>query len=77
MKNQDVEEFLFKSYFNEGIQDLQAGNSKKAATSFQEAATLRPSDAEATRHLRFSKKYSQGTNDIVSRIYVKNAVPRP
>lgn len=77
MKNQDVEEFLFKSYFNEGIQDLQAGNAKKAATSFQEAAALRPSDAEATRHLRFSKKYSQGTNDILSRIYVKNAMPRP
>ncbi len=77
MKNQDVEEFLFKAYFNEGIQDLQAGNSKKAATSFQEATALRQSDAEAARHLRFSKKYSQGTNDILSRIYVKNALPRP
>ncbi len=77
MKNQDVEEFLFKSYFNEGIQDLQAGNSKKAAASFQEAVALRPSDTESVRHLRFSRKYSQGATDILSRIYVKNATPRP
>jgi tetratricopeptide (TPR) repeat protein len=77
MKNQDVEEFLFKSYFNEGVQDLQAGNFKKAATSFQEAVSLRPSDVEAARHLKFARKYVQGSNDILSRIYVKNAAPRP
>jgi tetratricopeptide (TPR) repeat protein len=77
MKNQDVEEFLFKSYFNQGIQDLQAGNVKKAASSFQEAVAIRPSDGEAVRHQKFSKKYSQGANDILARIYVKNATPRP
>jgi tetratricopeptide (TPR) repeat protein len=77
MKNQDVEEFLFKSYFNGGVQDLQAGNAKKAALSFQEAANLRPQDTETARHLRFSRKYSSGTTDILSRIYVKNATPRP
>ena len=77
MKNQDVEEFLFKSYFNEGVQDLQAGNAKKAAASFQEAVALRSSDTEAVRHLKFSRKYSQGATDILSRIYVKNATPRP
>jgi Tfp pilus assembly protein PilF len=77
MKNQDVEEFLFKSYFNEGVQDLQAGNARKAAQSFQEAVALRPQDAEAARHLKFAKKYTAGTNDILSRIYVKNAAPRP
>jgi tetratricopeptide (TPR) repeat protein len=76
-KNQDVEEFLFKSYFNDGIQSLQAGNFKKGGASFQEAALLRPSDAEAVRHSKFAKKYPQGSTDLLSRIYVKHAAARP
>ncbi|MCE7959084.1 MAG: hypothetical protein DYH06_14270 [Acidobacteria bacterium ACB2] len=77
MKNQDVEEFLFKSYFNEGIQSLQAGNFKGATTSFQEASQLRPQDAEAKRHAAFARKYSGGTTDLLSRVYVKNLQMRP
>lgn len=76
-KNQDVEEFLFKSYFNEAIQDIQGGNTAKAIEAFKEAAQLRPSDAEAQRHLQFAKKYARGQNDLLSKIYVKHLTPRP
>ncbi|MEO7921789.1 MAG: hypothetical protein ABIT01_20175, partial [Thermoanaerobaculia bacterium] len=76
-KNQDVEEFLSKSYFDDAIQNLQAGNSGKATQSFQEAVQLRPNDTEAQRHLRFCRKYSKGMTDLVSRIYVKHLTARP
>ena len=77
LKNQDVEEFLFKSYFNEGVLELQAGNSRKGAQSFQEAVQLRPTDAEASRHLKFTRKYPQGPTDLLSKIYARNAPFRP
>ena len=76
-KNQDVEEYLFKSYFNDGIMGLQAGSMKKAAESFREAAALRPADADTQRHLKFARKYPNGPSDLLARIYVKHASPRP
>lgn len=76
-KNRDVEEYLFKSYFNEGILGLQSGSTKKAADSFKEAAALRPQDAETQRHLKFARKYSAGLNDLAARIYVRHVTPRP
>ena len=76
-KNQDVEEFLSKSYFDDAIQNLQAGNTGKATQSFQEAVQIRPNDTEAQRHLKFCRKYSKGMTDLVSRIYVKHLTPRP
>jgi len=76
-KNQDVEEYLFKSYFNDGIMGLQAGSMKKAAESFREAAALRPRDADTQRHLQFARKYPNGPNDLLSRIYVRHVAPRP
>ena len=76
-KNKDVEDYLFKSYFNEGIANLQSGGTKKAAESFREALALRPQDAEAQRHLKFARQYAAGTNDLLSRIYVRHAAPRP
>jgi tetratricopeptide (TPR) repeat protein len=76
-KNQDVEDFLFRSYFNDAIQDLQAGNSGKAAESFKEASALRPGDNEAKRHLSFVKKYAHGATDLLSRIYIKHLTARP
>ena len=76
-KNQDVEEYLFKSYFNDGIMGLQAGSMKKAAESFREAAALRPRDADTQRHLQFARKYPNGSNDLLSRIYVRHVTPRP
>jgi len=76
-KNQDVEEYLFKSYFNDGVLALQSGSTKKAADAFKEAASLRPQDAETQRHLKFARRYGSGTNDLLSRIYVKHVAPRP
>jgi tetratricopeptide (TPR) repeat protein len=76
-KNQDVEEYLFKSYFNDGILNLQSGGTKKAAEAFREAAALRPDDVETQRHLKFSRRYAGGTDDLLARIYVKHASPRP
>ena len=76
-KNQDVEDYLFKSYFNDGILSLQTGSTKKAADSFKEAVALRPQDADAQRHLKFARRYAGGTNDLLSRIYVKHVTPRP
>ena len=76
-KNKDVEEYLFKSYFNDGILNLQAGGTKKAAEAFREAAALRPQDTETQRHLKFSRRYAGGTNDLLARIYVKHVSPRP
>ncbi len=76
-KNQDVEEYLFKSYFNDGVMGLQAGSMKKAAESFKEAAALRPRDADTQRHLQFARKYANGANDLLSRIYVRHVTPRP
>lgn len=76
-KNKDVEEYLFKSYFNDGILNLQSGGMKKAAEAFREASALRPQDAETARHLKFARRYAGGANDLLSRIYVKHASPRP
>lgn len=76
-KNRDVEEYLFKSYFNDGILSLQSGSTKRAADSFREAAALRPQDAETQRHLKFARKYAGGLNDLAARIYVRHVAPRP
>ena len=76
-KNRDVEDYLFKSYFNEGVLNLQSGGTKKAAESFKEAVGIRPQDAEAQRHLKFARQYAGGTNDLLSRIYVRHVTPRP
>jgi tetratricopeptide (TPR) repeat protein len=76
-RNQDVEDFLFRAYFNEAVQDLQAGNATKAGEAFKESLALRPSDGEVQRHIKFVKKYSKGPTDLLSRIYVKHLTPRP
>ena len=76
-RNRDVEEYLFKSYFNDGVLNLQSGGTKKAAEAFREAAALRPQDGETQRHLKFSRRYAGGTNDLLARIYVKHVSPRP
>jgi tetratricopeptide (TPR) repeat protein len=76
-RNKDVEDYLFKSYFNEGVLNLQTGSTKKAAEAFKDAAALRPQDAEAQRHLKFARRYAGGLNDLAARIYVRHVTPRP
>jgi tetratricopeptide (TPR) repeat protein len=74
--NKDVEEYLFKSYFNQGVQNLQAGNAPASASAFQEALNLHPTDTEAQRHLKFSRKYVKGTTELVAQIYVRHLTSR-
>lgn len=76
-KNKDVEDYLFKSYFNDGILSLQSGSTKRAAEAFKEAASLRPQDVETQRHLKFARRYSGGVTDLGARIYVRHVTPRP
>ncbi len=76
LKNQDAEEYLFKSYFNDGVLRLQSGGFDKAGESFKEAAELRPNDVEAQRHLKFTKRYSKGATDLFSRVYSRHVTAR-
>src|SRR5439155_3009202 len=49
-ENQDARSYLFRSYFNQGVTQLQNGLYPKAAKNFQEALSLEPNDVEAARH---------------------------
>ena len=75
-KNQDVEDYLVNAYVNSGVQSLQSGNMDRAAQAFQEASKVRPADAEAQRLLKFSKRYAKGTNDLLSRVFVRHLTLR-
>ncbi len=75
-KNQDVEEYLLNSYFNSGIQALQSGNMARASAAFLEATRIRPTDAEAQRLHKFTKRYAKGTNDLLSRVFVRHLTIR-
>jgi tetratricopeptide (TPR) repeat protein len=75
-KNQDVEDYLVNAYVNSGIQSLQSGNMDRAGQAFQEASKIRPADADAQRLLKFSKRYAKGTNDLLSRVFVRHLTLR-
>jgi tetratricopeptide (TPR) repeat protein len=75
-RNQDVEEYLLNAYVNSGIQALQSGNMNRASAAFLEATRIRPTDAEAQRLQRFAKRYAKGTNDLLSRIFVRHLTIR-
>jgi len=76
-KNQDVEEYLLNSYVNSGIQALQSGNNARATEALQDAVKIRPSDHEAQRLLKFSRKYPKGATDLMARIYIRHLPLRP
>ncbi len=76
-KNQDVEEYLLNSYVNSGIQALQSGNNARATEALQDAVKIRPSDREAQRLLKFSRKYPKGATDLMARIYIRHLSLRP
>jgi tetratricopeptide (TPR) repeat protein len=75
--NQDARSYLLRSYFNQGIAQLQNGLYEKAKESFSEALALDPQDAEAARHRRFAERYKSGDLDLLGRIYVRYISPRP
>ncbi len=76
-KNQDVEEYLLNSYVNSGIQALQSGNNARATEALQDAVRIRPSDREAQRLLKFSRKYPKGASDLMARIFIRHLSLRP
>lgn len=75
--NQDARSYLLRSYFNQGIAQLQNGLYDKAKESFGEAIELDPQDAEAVRHRQFAEHYRSGDLDLLGRIYVRYISPRP
>jgi tetratricopeptide (TPR) repeat protein len=75
--NQDARSYLLRSYFNEGIAQLQNGLYDKAKESFNEVLGLDPQDAEAARHAQFADHYRSGDLDLLGRIYVRYISPRP
>jgi len=76
-KNQDVEDYLVNAYVNSGIQSLQSGNNARAVEAFQDAVKIHPSDTEAQRLLKFSRKYPKGATDLMARVFVRHLTPRP
>ncbi len=75
--NQDARSYLLRSYFNQGVAQLQNGLNDKARESFGEALALDPQDTEAARHRQFAERYKSGDLDLLGRIYVRYISPRP
>ena len=76
-ENRDAKSYLFRSYFNQGVSQLQNGQYPKAIESFRESLTLEPSDAEALRHRKFAERYQKSDLDLMGRIYVRHLNHRP
>lgn len=75
--NQDARSYLLRSYYNQGITQLQNGLYPKAAESFKEVLAVDPTDADATRHKKFAEHFSKGDLDLMGRIYVRHVQQRP
>jgi tetratricopeptide (TPR) repeat protein len=76
-ENRDAKSYLLRSYFNQGVAQLQNGLYPKAAESFKEVLAIDPSDADAIRHQKFAVRYSKGDLDLMGRIYVRHIQQRP
>jgi tetratricopeptide (TPR) repeat protein len=75
--NKDARSYLVRSYYNQGILQLQNGLFDKAKESFSEVLSLDPQDAETARHRQFAERYRSGELDLLGRIYVRYISPRP
>ena len=76
-ENQDAKSYLLRSYYNQGIAQLQNGLYPKAAESFKEVLAVDPADADAIRHQKFAEHFSKGDLDLMGRIYVRHVQQRP
>jgi tetratricopeptide (TPR) repeat protein len=74
--NVDARSYLMRSYFNQGVLQLQNGLYDKARESFGEVLSLDPQDTEAARHRQFAERYRSGDLDLMGRIYVRYISPR-
>jgi tetratricopeptide (TPR) repeat protein len=70
--NQDARSYLLRSYYNQGITQLQNGLYQKAMQAFHEALAIDPNDSEAARHMKFAERYQKGDLDLMGRIYVRH-----
>ncbi len=75
--NRDARSYLLRSYYNQGIAQLQNGLYPKAAESFSEVVAIEPGDEDAVRHKKFAEKYVKGDLDLMGRIYVRHVQQRP
>jgi tetratricopeptide (TPR) repeat protein len=75
--NQDAKSYLLRSYYNQGIAQLQNGLYEKAKESFGEVLALEPDDFDAIRHRQFAERYRSGELDLLAQIYVRYISPRP
>jgi tetratricopeptide (TPR) repeat protein len=75
--NKDARSYLVRSYYNQGILQLQNGLFDKAKESFSEVLSLDPQDVETARHRQFAERYRSGELDLLGRIYVRYISPRP
>jgi tetratricopeptide (TPR) repeat protein len=75
--NQDARTYLLRSYYNQGVGQLQNGLFPKAVESFTEVVSIDPEDAEAIRHKKFAERYLKGDLDLMGRIYVRHVQQRP
>jgi tetratricopeptide (TPR) repeat protein len=75
--NLDAKSYLLRSYYNQGIAQLQNGLYPKAAESFREVLAVDPADADAIRHKKFAEHFAKGDLDLMGRIYVRHVQQRP
>jgi tetratricopeptide (TPR) repeat protein len=75
--NHDARSYLLRSYYNQGIAQLQNGLFPKAVESFNEVLAIAPDDADAIRHKKFAQRYLKGDLDLMGRIYVRHIQQRP
>lgn len=75
--NQDARSYLLRSYYNQGIAQLQNGLFPKAVESFNEVLAIEPGDPDAIRHKKFAQRYLKGDLDLMGRIYVRHIQQRP
>jgi tetratricopeptide (TPR) repeat protein len=75
--NQDARSYLLRSYYNQGVSQLQNGLFPKALQSFDEVLALDPNDVEAQRHRKFAQRYLKADVDLMGRIYVRHLPHRP
>ncbi len=75
--NQDARSYLLRSYYNQGIAQLQNGLYAKAAESFGEVVAVDPNDMASVRHKKFAERYGKGDLDLMGRIYVRHIQQRP
>ncbi len=70
-EDNDLKLLIVDSYYNLALRDLQRGNAKLAAEKMKEAMLVEPENDELERLRLFSQAYSDESQDLLYRIFVK------